>query len=144
MENKESIRYEDICFVYYAMPGAQGEEDVGCIVTRGENGAVWHHFNTCYESDWAAFVDAFPPLKKYGVECLYEPIKPWRGLSLSAGHLLIGRGYYGDRYEFYFQRYKKRANAIRKANPTAKIPRFNWIALINTILLPLEKPSNDG
>ena len=138
MENKKDIHYEDICFVYFAMPGAQGEEDTGCIITKGENGAVWHHFDTYSESGWAAFAEAFPPLKEYGIDFLYEPSKPWRDLSLSSGHLLIGKGLYGARYERAFKRYQARVRKLRQADPTAKIPRFNWIKLIEMILLPQE------
>jgi hypothetical protein len=142
MENKEAIRYEDICFVYYAMPGAQGEEDVGCIVTKGDNGAIWHRFNTDSEEGWAAFVEAFPPLKEYGIDCLYEPVEPWRGLPLSAGHLLISNEHYSPLYVQHFQRYKRNAKLRRQANPSAPIPQFNWIKLINSLLRPLEKQSN--
>lgn len=138
MENKEDIRYEDICFVYYALPGAQGEEDIGYIVTRGEKGAIWHSFDTYSEDGWAKFVEAFPLLKVHGVDFLYNPFKLWRPLGISSGHLLIGRGRYGIRYERAFKRYQARVRELRQADPTAKIPRFNWVKLINMILLPQE------
>lgn len=143
MENKENIRYEDICFVYFAMPGAQGEEDIGCIITKGENGAVWHYFDTYSESGWAAFAEAFPPLKEYGIDFLYEPSEPWKGLSLSSGHLLIGKGLYGARYERSFKRYSMIVRTRKQSDPTAKIPRFAWTRVINAILERSEKQKSD-
>lgn len=146
MENKENIRYEDIYFVYFAMPGAQGEEDTGCIITKGENGAVWHHFDTYSESGWAAFAEAFPPLKEYGIDFLYEPSKPWRALSLSSGHLLIGRGRYALFYERAYKHYINHVGAFIKAyptNPAAKNPRFAWTKVIDALLELPEKQKID-
>lgn len=143
MENKKDIRYEDICFVYFAMPGAQGEEDIGYIVAKGKNGAIWHRFDTYSESGWAAFAEAFPPLKEYGIDFLCEPAEPWRELPLSSGHLLIGKGLYGARYARSFQRYRMLVRTRRQSDPTAKIPRFAWVKVINAILKHSEKEKND-